>query len=665
MVQLRKYSASSASSSQIDVLIVGAGPAGIMSSLWLSAFHGLKVRIIDKRSNGLYAGQADGLVGRTQEVFNSFGFEDRILKICQPMAEFSFWEPNGHGVLHRSSRTADGPPNSSRFQGAVLHQGYIEAYMKDAVKERHGAEIEYAVQPDLLTIDESQVEDPNAYPITVRLRHLSDAEASPAQFGHKTSNGLFRSTNFVTEDEEDHAIRNPKAGRQETLQCKYVFGCDGAHSWVRRQIGYNMVGDQTDFIWGVLDILPLTNFPDIRSRCSIHSANSGSLMVIPRENEMVRLYIQLEDLEKNAEGKVERTKITPEQILNAAKKIMAPYVIDYDVCEWFTAYQVGQRVSDGFSKLDRVFIMGDACHTHSPKAGQGMNVSLMDAYNLGWKVASVIKGRSPRSILATYQSERRKVATQLITFDRKFSVLFSSKPSKAADIAADVAKSADISLDEFKTTFEKAKLFVAGVTVDYGSSVLVAKNSAEKDVASIQPSTVQGKQELATGIPLGMRLPSFRVLNQADCRSWWLQDRLPSDGRWRLVVFAGRLTNPAQRSRVEAFAGYLETPTSFINRYKPNDEELFDIITVHSGPRVDVELASFPSPLRRAHEYNKIFVDDYSYHEPYGNAYVNYGIDVVRGAVVFVRPDQYVCWIGNFEDMSDLERFCADCFVLQ
>lgn len=133
-----------------------------------------------------------------------------------------------------------------------------------------------------------------------------------------------------------------------------------------------MEGEQTDFIWGVLDIIPITDFPDIRMRCAIHSANSGSVMVIPRENKLVILYIQLTEVNKDG-GAVDRSTITPQVILKAAQKSMDPYTLTYDYCDWWTAYQIGQRVGDRFSASERVFLAGDAVHTHSPKAGQGMS----------------------------------------------------------------------------------------------------------------------------------------------------------------------------------------------------------------------------------------------------------------------------------------------------
>ena len=133
---------------------------------------------------------------------------------------------------------------------------------------------------------------------------------------------------------------------------------------------------------------------DIRQACSIHSARSGSILLIPRERKLVRIYVQLNDID-NANGNVngtgteiERSAITSEMILEAAKKIFQPYTLNWGYIEWWAVYQVshttspkssklrigkiGQRVSNKFDDSNRIFLAGDAVHTHSPKAGQGM-----------------------------------------------------------------------------------------------------------------------------------------------------------------------------------------------------------------------------------------------------------------------------------------------------
>jgi len=108
---------------------------------------------------------------------------------------------------------------------------------------------------------------------------------------------------------------------------------------------------------------------------------------------------------------------------------------------------------------------------------------------------------------------------------------------------------AGISMDEFKNAFEKGNLFASGAAVDYGASLIVAKagDAAEQgdgtDVSQKQKSLrVVGKQELASNVKIGMRMPSFKVSNHSDARPWHFQERLKSDGRWRLVVFAGDIS---------------------------------------------------------------------------------------------------------------------------
>lgn len=172
-------------------------------------------------------------------------------------------------------------------------------------------------------------------------------------------------------------------------------------------------------------------------------------MVIPRENKLVRFYIQLTEVDSEEGKQFDRSKINPEMILKAAQKIMKPYTLSYHYIDWWTAYQIGQRVSDKFSVDNRIFIVGDAVHTHSPKAGQGMNVSMQDSFNLVWKIGLVLTGVAQRSILPTYETERRTVAQDLIAFDHKFSRLFSGRPAR------DAADEVGISMDEFKSVFKQ------------------------------------------------------------------------------------------------------------------------------------------------------------------------------------------------------------------
>ena len=141
-----------------------------------------------------------------------------------------------------------------------MHQGRIERFFLDSLKKHSNIEIERGVLPEELELDQSKVEDHNAHPIKVKIRHLDDDEATPAQNGTSVQDGLFRSS--LANDDTDDLIRKSrgKEGSTEIVRAKYMIGCDGAHSWTRRQLGFCMEGEQTDFVWGVLDIVPITDF---------------------------------------------------------------------------------------------------------------------------------------------------------------------------------------------------------------------------------------------------------------------------------------------------------------------------------------------------------------------------------------------------------------------
>ena len=659
--------------SKCDLLIIGAGPAGLMAATW-AARCGIHARIIDKRGTKIFNGQADGLQCRSLEIFDSFGFADRVWKESNHMLEICLWNPDETGRIRRTDRIPDTIPGISRFQQVVLHQGRIERFFLDSLKEYSNIEVERGVLPEQLEIDHSKADDEHAHPVKVQIRHLDDGEATPVQNGTNASDGLFRS-NLAKDDTDDLIRKNRgKQGTTEVIRAKYMIGCDGAHSWTRRQLGFSMQGEQTDFIWGVLDIVPITNFPDIRMRCAIHSAETGSVMVIPRENKLVRLYIQLDEL-NSAGQQLDRSKITPEIILKAAQKIMSPYKLAYDYCDWWTAYRIGQRVGDSFSSDDRVFLAGDAVHTHSPKAGQGMNVSMQDTYNLGWKIGLVVKGVAKRAILRTYQSERRRVAQDLIAFDHRFSRLFSGRPAK------DAADEAGVSMAEFKEAFEKGNMFASGLAVDYGASILVAKpgdSAGQGDGTEVGPRVngigkVVSKQELASNIKLGMRFPSFQVLNQSDARPWQFGQFLKSDGRFRIVILAGNIKDGKQWKRLQGFGESLAKPDSVIRRFTPSTkpmDSVIEILVIHSAPRREVELLDLhemfhPFDEKRGWEYEKVFVDDVSYHEGHGQAYKNYGVDNESGCVAVVRPDQHVGWIGELEDIRDIDRYFSEVLIPQ
>ncbi|PTD02421.1 Phenol 2-monooxygenase [Fusarium culmorum] len=515
----------------VDVLIVGAGPAGLMMATWL-AKCGVKTRIVDKRGTKVH-----GLQCRTLEIFDSFGFANRAWIESNHMLEISLWNPDEKGTLRRSARIPDTVPGISRFQQVVLHQGRIERFFLDATKDfsKGEIEVERGVLPTSLEIDTSVVEDPDAYPITVNLRHLSEEEAQPKQAstsdnGTTVQDGLFRS-NLSPDDTADMlkaAELDSKANTVETIKEKYMLGADGAHSWVRKELGFKLEGESTDYIWGVLDIVPITDFPDIRQRCAIHSASLGSVMVIPREN--------------------------------------------------------------------------------------------------------------------------------------KFSRLFSGRPAK------DIMDEEGISMDEFREAFEKGNLFASGIAVDYEKSMIVAKpdsTSADNEIVK--------RQALAPEIKLGMRVPSVKILNQSDARPWHLQEILPSNGAWRLLIFPGNIDLDHQNKRMKALCDKLSDQSSFLKRFTPPSaryDSVIEFLTIHASERQSHDLFDFTEVLRPYDEvdgwyYNKVFADDKSYHEGHGQLYQTFGIKPDEGCIVVLRPDQYVALVGYLDDYEALDDFFSGFMIPQ
>jgi phenol 2-monooxygenase len=142
-------------------------------------------------------------------------------------------------------------------------------------------------------------------------------------------------------------------------------------------------------------------------------------MFIPREAGMVRVYVQLdEEAAKNS------PTANPATTLATANRILEPYALDTKSIYWSAKYRVQQLLASSYSALeDRLFIMGDAAHTHSPKAGMGLNMSIQDAYNLAWKLAAVINKEANTQLLKTYELERRPIAQKLLDFDRDFNTV--------------------------------------------------------------------------------------------------------------------------------------------------------------------------------------------------------------------------------------------------
>ncbi len=439
--------------------------------------------------------------------------------------------------------------------------------------------------------------------------------------------------------------------RSETVKARYVVGCDGARSAVRQSLGRELRGDSANQAWGVMDVLAVTDFPDVRMKCLIQSSHEGSILIIPREGGyLARIYVELDKL--NADERVSSRNITIDRLIAAVQRIIRPYTIDVKEVAWWSVYDIGQRLCDKFddvpeaevaSRVPRVFIAGDACHTHSPKAGQGMNVSMQDAFNLGWKLAAVLRGRCAPTLLHTYSAERQVIAKELIDFDREWAKMLSTPVKQAPD-------GEGIDPAEVQRYFITHGHYTAGTATRYKPSLLFAEPR---------------HQHLATGFVLGMRFHSAPVIRLADAKLVRLGDTTKADGRWRIFAFAD-----AQAARVRALCEFLaDSEQSPVRRYTPAGTDIDSVIDVRAvfqqGHR-ELDLGAMPQLLLPAkgryglRDYEKIFCPD---RKGKPDIFDLRGIDREQGCMVVVRPDQYVADVLPLDAHAELAGF-FDRFML-
>jgi phenol 2-monooxygenase (NADPH) len=606
-----------------DILIVGCGPAGLVLAAQMANFPDIRTVVIDRKDGPLEVGQADGVACRSVEMFEAFGLADQLMHEAYWVNEVAFWQPDpaDPSRITRTGRIQDVEEGLSEMPHVIVNQARMLAYLLDHM-ERSASKLEpfYGLHASDIQID---TRGSSEYPVTVTLQHLKQFE---------------------------------ETGETSTIRAKYVVGCDGSRSATRTAIGRELVGDPMNQSWGVLDALAVTDFPDIRLKCAIHSANQGNILIIPREGGyLVRLYIALDNVRDKE--MLENRSVTPEKLTAVANRILHPYTVEVKDVGWWAVYEIGQRLCDKFddvpaeemaSRLPRVFIAGDACHTHSAKAGQGMNVSMADTWNLGWKLGAVLRGTARPELLHTYSDERQKIAKQLIDFDREFSKMFSAHPTQTGDDIEGVDP------EEFQQYFITQGRFTAGVATRYAPSMITADAMF---------------QHLAEGFPVGMRFHSTPVIRLADAKPVHLGHVARADGAWRIYVFADRNDPTSENSRLRELCEFLASDASPITRYTPADadpDSVIDVRAVFQQGHRELAVDGMPSVLlpRKGRfgliDYEKMFCPDPEAEDIFELRGVNREI----GCMVVVRPDQYVAHVLPLHGHEALADFFAGILIV-
>ena len=305
-----------------------------------------------------------------------------------------------------------------------------------------------------------------------------------------------------------------------------------------------------------------------------------------------------------------------------------PVAID-DVMEWQASADVADRYQEG-----RVILVGDSAHVMPPYGGYGGNTGIQDAQNLAWKLAAVLEGRAPESLLSTYAAERKVIAQDLIDFDKEWAEMM-ARP-----------------VDSWEDPSELERYYLATMEFPAGFMTRYAPSQITLDAEH---------QHLATGYPVGKRFKSAEVIRRADNRWRHLGHLHEADGRWRIYVFADAAAPALAGTPVADFAEWwAQDPASPRVRYTPgdgDDDAVFDTKVVYQTPYTDFDPSEVPLAFQPTkvpfglRDTNQIFATGHG-----RDIHAERGISN-DGAIVVVRPDMYVAGVLPLTARQELTEF--------
>lgn len=353
-----------------DILIIGAGPTGLVLALWL-AKQGVKVQIVDKAQATASTSRALAIHARTLELYSQLDVADEIVSLGHKVEATNLWSEGSYRARIPIGDVGTG----------LTPYPYVFILSQD-VHER---------------VLEKRLNEMGVY---------VDREKELVEFTDHESHVSARLRDTTTTKEQ---------GEVETCEASYIVGCDGAHSAVRRLSEIDFEGDAYTQLFFVADIE--ASGPTI----------NGEAHVSFNQSDFFLMFALDDDRSARITGAIDQSNITKDAaeitFEDLAPSIRQKMKLDVNNVNWFSTYRVHHRLAKSFQK-GRAFLVGDAGHIHSPVGGQGMNTGIGDAINLAWKLASVLRGNATSSLLETYEIERRAFATTLVqTTDRAFNTI--------------------------------------------------------------------------------------------------------------------------------------------------------------------------------------------------------------------------------------------------
>ncbi|WP_165423098.1 FAD-dependent oxidoreductase [Ktedonosporobacter rubrisoli] len=340
----------------LDVLVVGAGPTGLVMASELLR-RGISCRLIDQKDGPSTTSRALGMQSRTLELFEQMGIITPILEHALKLWETYVYGPDGKLQMRMNWQALPQVPYPYQL---VVAQAHSESVLREYLKEQ-GGQVEW--QRELVELSQDEQE------VTARV---------------KSENG----TTF------------------EVIHARYVIGCDGAHSFVRKSQGISFEGSVMEADFWLADAQLKWERPQRHAYVWSHQEGLFSVMPLPFDQQW-RLFAH-----------IPRRSEAPEEVtLERFREVFTRRTGELGtvICKatWLSNFHIHQRMVTRY-RQGRVFLAGDAAHIHSPTGGQGLNTGIQDAYNLAWKLALVLGKQGKESLLETYESERLPVAQSVL-----------------------------------------------------------------------------------------------------------------------------------------------------------------------------------------------------------------------------------------------------------
>ncbi len=548
--------------SHTDVLVVGAGPTGLTMACEL-ARHGITPRIIDKAPAPSDKSKAFGIHARTLEVFETMGIVDTVLgqgNICNGFDMYNHGKPLAHVIF-------DSLESKYPFF-LILAQSDTEKIL-NAHLESYGIKVER--EKELVGIEQSDAG------ITARLKI--------------------------------------KDGSQEFIDCAYITGCDGAHSASRHLLDLEFKGAPYPNYWLLADCDLDWKYPLHHLSVFIHPL--GVTAYFPLYSDRGRLMFELPDAPVDEE--------MAEPVIEDVRRLMDEREIDYRSVgnpNWLAYFKLHHRMVDKYGE-GRVFLSGDAAHIHSPMGGQGMNTGIQDAYNLAWKLALVLKGRSPESLLDSYNTERHRVGTGVVGLtDMATKMIGLHNPVLAA-----VRNKLLGTLSKLDPVQEKILTTLSQIEINYRESTIVGERWYQSDA-------VEGYHNYRHDLQAGERVKDYALTSLDGNDSIQLYD-LFKDIRHKLLLFTGALPEGMEFDELRKIRSSIES-------------EYGDMIAVHLIAGSNEIPPDFI-------KMNSVWRDkDLLMHRDFGAA---------KSSLYLIRPDCYIGFRNEPASLSDLLEYLPTIFL--